>query len=218
MADIDVQRKSGPPIWLWLLGLLLLALILWGIMSMMGSDDEPVLTGLDTVSTPGVTTPADTVTGTIALGAEAEAFLRDCAVEEGAQPDAIGVEHEFTINCFENLAAALDGLAQRQNASGVQQHTQTIRTQAQQIRQSPTDVARHANMSREAALAGASAFEALQQAPASPGTQNRGRAASVRQAAEQIDASQPQLEQTALRGYFRSAGDALRAASGTGTM
>lgn len=38
MADIDVQRK-GPSIWPWIIGLLVLALIIWAVAEMVDTDD-----------------------------------------------------------------------------------------------------------------------------------------------------------------------------------
>lgn len=38
MADIDVERK-GPSIWPWIIGLLVLALIVWAVAEMLGPDE-----------------------------------------------------------------------------------------------------------------------------------------------------------------------------------
>ena len=37
MADINVER-SGPMLWPWIIGLLVLALIVWALMEMYGTD------------------------------------------------------------------------------------------------------------------------------------------------------------------------------------
>ncbi len=61
MADINVEQKKGRGILPWILGLLLLGLLLWGLSKMMGRDDEeaaPMAT--DTVTT--TTIPGDTAT------------------------------------------------------------------------------------------------------------------------------------------------------------
>lgn len=36
MADIDIQKKRGPGVWPWIAGLVVLALIVWGVMEMTG--------------------------------------------------------------------------------------------------------------------------------------------------------------------------------------
>ncbi|HEV2148691.1 MAG TPA: hypothetical protein VGR37_14905 [Longimicrobiaceae bacterium] len=41
MADINVQRR-GPGIWPWILGLILLALVVWVLAEVLG-DDDPVI-------------------------------------------------------------------------------------------------------------------------------------------------------------------------------
>lgn len=39
MADINVQRK-GPSVWPWILGLLVVALLIWALMSLVGGGGE----------------------------------------------------------------------------------------------------------------------------------------------------------------------------------
>jgi hypothetical protein len=211
VADIDVERKSGPPAWMWILGLILLALIIWAIVSMMGRDDTRTVAPLtDTVA------PVETTTAPAAatLPQEAQAFMRDCALQEGERVDAMGMDHTFTVNCFNNLAASIDNLAQQHRATGaVQQHTQTIRDRMQQIEQSPTESVQHANWTREAAVAGTSAMEGLHGTGAAATGQNH--VQQMRQHAQAIERTELHQEQlTHLRSYFRSAGDALNAAAG----
>jgi hypothetical protein len=52
MADINVERKrSGPNIIPWLLGLVLLAALIWGAMRFMGNDDDDTTAPTTTEST-----------------------------------------------------------------------------------------------------------------------------------------------------------------------
>lgn len=56
MADLNVERKS-PGVWPWVLGLLVLALVIWGLVELFGGDPE-------TIQDPEAAVPADTaVTG-----------------------------------------------------------------------------------------------------------------------------------------------------------
>lgn len=43
MADIDVVRKRTS-VWPWVIGLLLLALVIWAVLAMMGPADEAPMT------------------------------------------------------------------------------------------------------------------------------------------------------------------------------
>jgi D-alanyl-D-alanine carboxypeptidase len=220
VADIDVERKSGPPVWMWVLGLLLLALIIWAIVSMMDRDDtRDVLPATDTIGTMRDTV-APGAAGAAVLPAQAEAFIRDCRVDEGQRTDAMGVDHTFTVNCFNNLAASVDGMAQEHGATAnVSQHTQTIRDRARQIEQSPPESLQHAGWTREAALAGASAMEALHQAGYTARTQVQAPVNQMRQHAQEIERTELHLDQmTHLRSYFRSAADALNAMGGRQQM
>jgi hypothetical protein len=214
VADIDVERKAGPPIWMWILGLLLLALIIWAIVSMMGRDDTRTVAPMtDTAVAPvGM---ADPVAPAATLPPQAQAFMQDCYLDEGQRVEEMGLDHTFTVNCFNNLAASIDGLAQQHGADAdVRQHTQTMRDRMQQIEQSPTESTQHANWTREAAAAGASAMESLHgRAAAATGAQAP--VQRMRQNAQEIERTQVHLEQlTHLRSYFRSAGDALNAMVG----
>jgi len=72
VADINVERK-GPSIWPWIIGLIVLALLIWALVEMFGADREPapVVTPADTVIVdtpttappPPMTVPADTPGG-----------------------------------------------------------------------------------------------------------------------------------------------------------
>ncbi|HEX8208724.1 MAG TPA: hypothetical protein VF584_00960 [Longimicrobium sp.] len=58
MADINVERKrSGPNILPWLLGLVLLAALIWGAMRFMGGNDEESTTTTTTTEST-TTTPS----------------------------------------------------------------------------------------------------------------------------------------------------------------
>ena len=49
MAEINVERK-GPNIWPWIIGLIVLALLVWALMEMFGND-EPEVVGEEPVAT-----------------------------------------------------------------------------------------------------------------------------------------------------------------------
>lgn len=43
MADIGVEPRRGPGVWPWIAGILILALLAWGITSLLGGDDDVVV-------------------------------------------------------------------------------------------------------------------------------------------------------------------------------
>lgn len=55
MADINVERK-GPSIWPWIIGLLVLALLIWALVEMFDSD-EPEVAAVDPVATAPMVAP-----------------------------------------------------------------------------------------------------------------------------------------------------------------
>lgn len=63
MADINVERR-GPTIWPWVVGLLVLALLVWVLVEMFGRSGEPRLADPLTEDI-GVNAPAGIVTDTI---------------------------------------------------------------------------------------------------------------------------------------------------------
>lgn len=211
MADIDVQRREGAPIWLWLVGAALLALLIWAIFAMTGRDDDQIGMVQDTTMVATETAPLTTPEPVGAVPAAVTEYMRECNLEEGARPDDMGLEHEFTINCFERLANSIEAVAQqRAGAANVTQHVETIRRNTQQLKESGQTAANHASLTRDAAAAGASALESMQQSLTTADTQVQSSVAEVRSAAEQIQPGAMQLEQLGdVRSYFARAGDAL---------
>jgi hypothetical protein len=210
MAEINIEKKSGPPAWLWIVGLVVLALIAWAVISMMTGDDrDDWTTAQDTAvtTTQPAQTPATTPGGPMAV----QTFSRECAVDEGQRTDDMGLDHEFTVNCLEQLAASIESVAQQTAGQpNVNPQVQTIRQNAQQIRDSDPMSTQHANWTREALNAGVTAMESLQQAGTAADQQAQNSIAQARQAAQQMQTSEVQLEQlTHIRSYMRNAAQAL---------
>lgn len=51
MADINVERK-GPSIWPWVIGLIVLALLIWALMELFGRSDPGVVEGEPVATAP----------------------------------------------------------------------------------------------------------------------------------------------------------------------
>jgi hypothetical protein len=60
VADINVERKQ-PSVWPWVIGLIVLALVIWALVEMFGGNDGTAGMDVDAdttaVETPGATTP-----------------------------------------------------------------------------------------------------------------------------------------------------------------
>jgi hypothetical protein len=51
MAEINVERK-GPSIWPWIIGLIVLALLIWALMELFGNRDSEVVEGEPVATAP----------------------------------------------------------------------------------------------------------------------------------------------------------------------
>jgi hypothetical protein len=43
MAEVGVEPRRGPGIWPWIAGILIVALLVWGLTSLLGGDDHVVV-------------------------------------------------------------------------------------------------------------------------------------------------------------------------------
>jgi hypothetical protein len=212
VADIDVQRKSGSPVWLWVAGLVVLALAIWAIAGMMGRDDVAVAPATDpTQMEPAPGLPQQDPTGMEALPAAARTFMNDCHLAEGVRTEEMGPAHDFTVNCFEHLASSIEGFARERGAEpAIEEQARMIRERVQQLRQSDPASLQHSNLARQAADAGADAFAAMHPRWHAGDAEIQGNVLEVQQAAQRIDPGEPLLDQlTDLRSYFRRAGDTM---------
>jgi hypothetical protein len=201
MAEIKLERK-GTPIWPWILGLLLLAALLWYFL---GRDNDGAAT------TTGDTTAAmtDTTGGAAAGGAMAggaagagAAGTEDFVAYVGRNDTSGETEenHQYTAGGIRSLAASLE----RMGGSSAQA-VPTLRMLADSLQITGGNDDRHADMARRAFQAAVGAM------PAGAGTD------AARTAANAIDVSQPLLSQTAkVRTFFERARDAM-GTSTTGT-
>lgn len=98
MADINVERKRGPGIWPWIIGLIILALILWWLFARGGDDRMQDINAIDTTvvatDTGGAMMgmPADTM-----AGAGMSGMPMDTAAGGGMQMDSAGMHGDTTL-------------------------------------------------------------------------------------------------------------------------
>lgn len=208
MADINVERR-GPSIWPWILGLIVLALLIWLLTELFGDDADTAAVVTEPVATEPLATtpPADPAMGAAAgmenLPAEVQSYLTACTRQGGTPAGDMAAEHEFTVSCFQQLHAALNAVSTTQTTTGADAtgRLQAMHTSVQQLQASDPSATNHSNLTREAATSAANAFQAIR----------GGTAGTVQQAAEGIQAEVQLLEQRdAVHNFFREAGNELR--------
>lgn len=224
MADINVERK-GPSIWPWIIGLIVLALLIWALAEMLGGRDDARTTAVpgDTVPRTQEVAPAPT-TDPAAPGV---ATAAPAAVQEferwvdrrDAQTD-MGQQHQYTINGLRQLADAIESLAQRHEARpAVQQSIQSVRQQADRLEQSDPAATQHANLTRDAFTSAADAIGTLHREHHAQATGLENQVTQVRQAAQAIQTGTPLLQQQQeVQTFFDRARDAVRSLATAHTM
>ena len=213
MADIDIERKRGVPWWVWLLALLLVALLVWLLLGAMDDDDdiEPV----DPVA-PAVVAPADSpvVPGAAAAATvpAVQQFTTQCTAQGGQPAGDMGREHEFTVNCLQQLRDAMLAVDNQTPGSPSNQQIIQYGESLEQLRTSDPSAATHANQTRDAASTAAQIMQAMTtQGPRRGDAAAQAAVARVNDAANSISTDTAMLEQReAVHNFFREAGEALR--------
>jgi len=201
MAEIHIEHNKRS-LWPFVIGLLLLLLVGWLVLTQFGDDDAVVVApeaGAVVDPTPAVAaTPA-------ATGAVAE-FIRYADSTRAAQ--AMGLGHDFTADGIRKLAAAIDDAARSDTVANAALAPQLadLRQRADSLQRNP-DATSHALHTREAFLIAASLIQNLQERRAPDRAAD---ANAVWAAARRIDARRPLLEQSAdVERFFERAATAL---------
>jgi hypothetical protein len=213
MADIDVERK-GPSIWPWIIGLIVLALLIWALASLFG-EDEPEVAGTDPLVAPVVTDPAAPapVVPAPAAGAQVaglDEYMSTCA---DAPPPEMGVQHQYTGDCIRQLATALSSVVERDTVgnTAIQPMLQDFRRKADAIQESDWQSTQHANRVREVFTSAASLMETVQQQRYGTVNALGTEVSQARQAAQSVQPTTSLLDQSdTVRTFFQEAGQALR--------
>jgi hypothetical protein len=212
MANIDIQKKEGPPILPILLGVLAVAAVIVAVWLFTRNDDDsttaaPGTMPYDTMQTTMATPPADEATP-----AEVRAFRERCA-DASQFRDEMGVAHQHAADCMRQLADGIDAVVRRETVADqpLQQRLESLRQRAGQITEDPqaTD---HANRVRGAADEAARIIEYIAQNRSTAGANLQQHAQQTRAAADRIDSDTLLLEQRdRTSAFFSRAADALDA-------
>lgn len=214
MADIDIERRSGSKWWLWLLGLLLLALLAWALIEWLDDDEAEVAAVVDPAPVAPVAPVVDPAAAApAAMPAAISTYLSQCTEIQGAEPADMGMEHQFTVNCLQQLRVALSSMIAGQQVPNTDVSGQLDRysSAVQQLQASEPSSTQHANLTRAAAERAAEVIQGMQSAWYGSDSPVQGAASAVQQAAQGIQPTTPMLEQRdSVRNFFRDAGNALR--------
>lgn len=207
MADIDVERKSSPTWLWWLLGLIVLALLIWALTR---GDDE--------VETAEIVEPAPVVTPTdpavAPLPGEIQAFRSECTEAAGTPTPDMGLQHQFTVDCLERLRESLAAIVVLDTVGGVdvQQQLEDYEAATSQLEASAAEATTHSSLTREAATTAATLMAAMRDAYFQASSEVRTAVDEVTTAAEGISGETQLLDQRdAVHAFFRESADALEA-------
>lgn len=203
MAEIKIERRSRKPIWPWAAGIVLLLLLIWGLVEFFEAS-EPVEQDL-AVTEVETTRLADEPA--YEAGGRIEEFVNFVQQDEAA-PE-MGPEHEYTSEGIQRLSAALSALAQQEAPDDVEisQRRARLEQTAEQIQQDPESL-EHANAIKEAFMQAADLMEAIQEESF---PERESVVETVREAAQNIEAAEPTLEQQEqIKNFFSQAAEALQ--------
>lgn len=219
MAEIDLQRKRGRNWWPWVLGLLAVLLVIWGIAELVDVEDEPLAVGPDTVDTrpatavappPEYATPED---ARAAMPASVAEYRQSCT-EAGQEPTDMGMQHEFTINCMQLMANSFDAALQSDTVGNValDQRLESFRSNADELRESDPSALTHAGVVSRTMESAADLVSTLREERYSDHQEIDRAARTARDAADSMSENQPMLDQQdTVQEFFRAMGTALEA-------
>ena len=214
MAEINVERK-GASIWPWIIGLLVLLLLGWAIVELLDSD-EPEIAAVDPVAAPVVAppvTPAPGAPGARVLPAAVSTYLTQCTEAQGSPQGEMGLQHQFTVNCLQQLREGMNVLITQEQVANtnVSQRFDQYTSTVQNLQASDPSNTNHANMTRDAARIAVEVMQAMQTAWFAGNQQIQSAVNETQQAAQGIQTTVPMLQQReSVHTFFREAGDALR--------
>ena len=213
MAEINIERKERTT-WPWLLlGLLLVALLAWWLLSR--NDGTDFATSQDTAAYADTTNTMTPAAGTVAATGAVGDFVQ--WTRDNQARGAADTTHEYTTEGIRHLAGAIQAVAQRGDTAGasIGSVADSMRTHAEALQRNWQST-NHANHVRLAFMQAAGALERLreQRFPQAATT-----VAQVRAAAERVQGTQPLLQQRqSVQQFFEVAAQTLQsmqAASGS---
>lgn len=207
MAEIRVEKKSRP-VWPWIVGLLLLAAIIWIVVDSGDDvDDRDEVAATEMEEAQDNTLQEAQPNRQQDMNNQNAPMAYVSFVEENEEE--ITMQHEYSNQALTHLSNALSSVADGASAE-TQQKLDDLKQKANAITQN-TNSTQHANMLAEAFTTAAGVMESLQQ-EMFPDLQNEVK--SVRDAANEVDPNVMVNEQKdAVKKFFHSSADAIEAMS-----
>lgn len=209
MAEIKVERKenNNTPIWPWIVGILLLLLVVWGLVEFFQTDEEEYRATREVVAPAEPERAPETMQVNQTASQPVNSFIT--FVEEEEESPEMGLHHEYTSQGIERLSMALADLADREAPDDVEvtQKKESMQQSASRIQQDPQSL-QHANIIKETFMEATALMETIQQ-KSFPDSESE--VEEVRSAAEELDVETPTLEQEEkVKDFFRNASEALQ--------
>lgn len=202
MADIDIERKPSSG-WLWaLLGLVVLALILFWLLR--GTDTDTITMTEQPAAEPIPTTPPATAPTATATPAALQQYQQQCATP---QPQQMSVDHQYTAQCMNMLVEAITGTLPPDQVDAAQSQLQTASEAAASLAASPADATSHSATTQQGFMAIASALQTVQQQSY---PELAGPTQDLAATAQSMNPAEPLLDQSEdVQRFFEQAGNLL---------
>jgi len=204
MAEVHIQKKKSPTIWPWVVGVIAVALIIWGIVSRSNNGTETAA-----VDTTTAMFPTDETAETMDTTGSGPIHRFTMFVTQHAASDDMGESHDYTAEGIRSLAGALDAIVTADHVGDVNIETKrdTLMARADRIQRDSTSL-NHADVVRDAFVSAADLMETIQK-KRYPELQEQ--TARLKTDAEAIDPGTPLLDQKhAVGEFFRQADGTLR--------
>lgn len=194
MTKIDIQKK-GSPVWPWIIGIILAFVLVWILVD---TDERKDTAIVDTE----ITEPGEDYT---AESDEVQSFLNFAA------DGNMGIDHEYTSSGIQNMADALEYIADNSNADvQTQNKVDELNNKAESITQDPEST-KHADKIKDAFVTAADLITNLQQSVYPELNQE---AQDVVNASENINSNELTLNQKQeIKNFFDETAQVVRAMS-----
>ncbi|MGH7504569.1 MAG: hypothetical protein ACRELX_02920 [Longimicrobiales bacterium] len=214
MAEIDLQQKRRP-VWPWILGVVVVALAIWGIAEVVAPGEEELAeTDPIEVVAPGAEVqPQPDAVPVEPVGDELPESVRTFTrTAQGFAATEMDQQHEYTANAIRQLVPALEVVVARDTVGGmaVQQQLDRLRAAADGIQQTQWTADTHADQVKSALTTAAGLLAQLRQDIAGADPAIEGAVEEIRAAADELVADQPLLDQReTVQRFFTASADVI---------